>query len=375
MDSKVFFQQQPQQSPPIRIRLSTDGDPLSNVLEADRDKLDEHLAGLCAALSLPGDSGQEQVEALMELHGMLGRFTREHASALRLAGAARQLVRLISKEGGVSSDVRTAAAEVAGSLAHHDIPSAEILVRAGIVKMICLDGLEATANPRALVASCLMTLLTCIRGLTSGSREAVYDMMFTLGAVSKICNLLDSAATADVCARLMGWVSSVTLCRERLRDLGLIPVMVAACRSHPESTFHINCIMNLALSDSLTICLKDCDVLGVMQEILGNGSSPNEVARTNAVAALALIYGSDAHSNPEADRLLEAHDQTRSLVQALEACASGRGMHGGLMWRPAHVLKMLQSLSFKERHAARLVAVGAVQVILKVSSVRGCSHS
>jgi hypothetical protein len=66
----------------------------------------------------------------------------------------------------------------------------------------------------------------------------------------------------------MGWVTSVPSCRERLRDLGLVPIIVAACRSFPHSKFHINLIMNLALSDSLIICLKDCDVLGVMQEIL-----------------------------------------------------------------------------------------------------------
>lgn len=72
----------------------------------------------------------------------------------------------------------------------------------------------------------------------------------------------------SVCARILGWVTSVPSCRERLRDLGLVPVIVAACRTCPHSKYHINLIMNLALSDSLLICLKDCDVLGVMQEIL-----------------------------------------------------------------------------------------------------------
>ena len=86
---------------------------------------------------------------------------------------------------------------------------------------------------------------------------------------------------------------------------------------------------------------------------------------SSSQATLALIYGSDARSNPVADRLLEAHDHTLSLVHALEACASGRGIMGGLMWRPSHVLKMIQALSYKQTHSERLIANGAVSVIVR----------
>jgi hypothetical protein len=91
-------------------------------------------------------------------------------------------------------------------------------------------------------------------------------------------------------------------------------------------------------------------------------------------ASLALIYGSDARSNPVADRLLEAHDETLNLVHALEACASGRGIMGGLMWRPSHVLKMLQALSYKQTHSRRLVESGAVPVIVRVMLNEKSSH-
>lgn len=39
---------------------------------------------------------------------------------------------------------------------------------------------------------------------------------------------------------------------------------------------------------------------------------------------------------------------------------------GGLMWRPSHVLKMLQALSYKQTHSERLVKNGAVPVIIRV---------
>ena len=89
----------------------------------------------------------------------------------------------------------------------------------------------------------------------------------------------------------MGWVTSVVFCREKLRDLGLVPVMVSACRSCPTSKFHLNMIMNLALSDSLVLCLKDCDVLGVMQEILDSDHDLDfsldgpQIAHLNAVVS------------------------------------------------------------------------------------------
>lgn len=79
--------------------------------------------------------------------------------------------------------------------------------------------------------------------------------------------------------------------------------------------------MNLALSDSLVLCLKDCDVLGVMQEVLSHKDVP-EVVATNAVAVVALVYGGQ-ESSPEADQLLTVHNVAESLVAALSCCLAG----------------------------------------------------
>ena len=135
------------------------------------------------------------------------------------------------------------------------------------------------------------------------------------------------------------------------------------------SPFHITCVMNLALSDSLVLCLKDCDVLGVMQEVLAN-KEVTEVVATNAVAVVALIYGSQ-ESCPDADRLLTVHNVAGSLVAALNSCLDGDGMHGGLLWRLSHVLKIMQSLSSREHQATMLVHVGAIQAIMRALKVTG----
>lgn len=55
----------------------------------------------------------------------------------------------------------------------------------------------------------LDTLLVAIRGVTQGIRKNIFEDMFRLGAVSKLCILLDHPQCSEVSARILGWITSV----------------------------------------------------------------------------------------------------------------------------------------------------------------------
>jgi hypothetical protein len=69
----------------------------------------------------------------------------------------------------------------------------------------------------------LESLLVAIRGVTQGIRKGIFEDMFRLGGVSKLCNLLDHPKCSEVAARLLGWITSVSTFRYEARPLRLPP--------------------------------------------------------------------------------------------------------------------------------------------------------
>jgi hypothetical protein len=101
--------------------LAMSGEPS----EAHLLKLVEQLCGVEAA----------QHSALSELHSL--SISRDVASLLRLGGIAKPLVKVMGTS--KSQEARTQASELASALATHDVPSAELLVREGLVKVVCSE--------------------------------------------------------------------------------------------------------------------------------------------------------------------------------------------------------------------------------------------
>jgi hypothetical protein len=128
---------------------------------------------------------QAQLLAIQELMQLLsaGTVCKTQAVAMRNGGAPSALTAIIFKQGGAPDQTRMEATQIATCLAQHDFPSAELLYRAGIVKVV------ASEPDNGLL---LNALLVVIRGLTSGCREKLYEELFASGAVPKICNSLES---------------------------------------------------------------------------------------------------------------------------------------------------------------------------------------
>lgn len=103
-------------------------------LSSDGELSEAHLLKLLQQLCAGAEGAQK---ALSELHRLSSSFTRDHASMLRLGGIAKPLVKTMGQPG--NAELRTIASELASTLATHDVPSAELLVREGLVKCVCAE--------------------------------------------------------------------------------------------------------------------------------------------------------------------------------------------------------------------------------------------
>lgn len=224
----------------LNIRMSTDGS-LDSI--AEDELLPERIQQLVSLIQ----GGSEEAMKILHLHagsGMQGNA----APALRQAGLLPLLIKVLSSTATTTSDAanadhiesstttRVMAADILTAIMMRDVSSADLLLRAEIVRALCLNGCIDShglgKGSMSLTIASLQLLLVLIRRLTQGARDQLYDQIFSYGAVGKICNLLDWPTASEVSARIMGWVTGSTMFRERLRDLGLIPGLVTSCRNN-----------------------------------------------------------------------------------------------------------------------------------------------
>jgi hypothetical protein len=217
----------------FNIRMSNDGGATLDALPED-----ELSADRIQQLVTQFESSSTEAIRNIHLHAHAG--LKNAGPALRQAGILPLLVSELSQHthethGPHDDDtsIRAMAADILSAITTSDVSSADLLIRLDIVKTICCMGCidsHSLGKGMTLTAASLQLLLVLIRRLTPGAREHLYDQLFSFGAISKICALLDWPLASQVSARIMGWVTGAAQFRERLRDLGQIPTLVTSCR-------------------------------------------------------------------------------------------------------------------------------------------------
>ncbi|KAF5831870.1 armadillo-type protein [Dunaliella salina] len=300
----------------------------------------------------------------------MGHADQEHAVQLRLSGLIPQLLDLcVCDEGGLK---RRAALHVCLAASNKDFPSFLVtLVKAGMIrrftKITSMPLATSSAEDAQCMACAFYLLRLTLRRTLNDTLPTVGDELFTYGHMGHVAAALNNHShenfeiVMEVVANLLHCVADRKKLRERIRDLGCIPVLVKLTMEYPKFW---GVLGNLARSDSLHIILKDAGLLHAA-ETAGH-KSPKIMS---VVTAIAHVYASCDSQGGHAQSFLSKHDVSIKLIGILDACIHGNSHFRGSndYWESLEeVVHVVKSLLRSEWQAERMVNAGLVPMLIEL---------
>ncbi|PNH11286.1 hypothetical protein TSOC_001876 [Tetrabaena socialis] len=314
-----------------------------------------------------------QNEKATALHELAEReYSKQQAANCRLTGACKHLVdALDSATSGLTAASQQQVLILVEKWCAVDVHCKDHFVKLGVIRKLAIllftDDMEIIH--RTLLA---LVPLTYTGDLTSRNMEAVkssFEELFRSGAVSRMIRFLELSTEKvhrDVTLQSIiniTYLADVPWYRERLRDLGIIPLSIALVRADPDEWEYVANVYNMSRAESVHLSLKEHGVLQVLQEVINQ--SNKEVVKMLGLITVANIYGGE-ESNDPCQKLLSEHDVSRHVIQMLDSTKDGDGLYREIPFATEESVSAVRSLARNTTSAESLVQNGAIPLLLEV---------
>eukprot|EP00201_Polytomella_parva_P021766 CAMPEP_0175040310 /NCGR_PEP_ID=MMETSP0052_2-20121109/1182_1 /TAXON_ID=51329 ORGANISM="Polytomella parva, Strain SAG 63-3" /NCGR_SAMPLE_ID=MMETSP0052_2 /ASSEMBLY_ACC=CAM_ASM_000194 /LENGTH=796 /DNA_ID=CAMNT_0016302487 /DNA_START=143 /DNA_END=2529 /DNA_ORIENTATION=- len=239
-------------------------------------------------------------KALTELHGIA--LEQEQAVLFRKLNVIPSLIQLL--ENAWEDNIRVSSSFLLTELMKNDSLSAEQCFKYKLLKK--MPGMLDSNNANVITAS-LMIMSCCLRTFHTSSKLTATEDIFLSGSIYRILRLFadddnEMAEAAQGAAHLICNISFLPSFHNRLRDSGVINIVLPMLSQKPEFVVLGTILFNLSKSEGLLGSLRANRVYDVLERIVEE--STNRSQRTVCLLTVANVFGS-----------YDDHFQSRVLLQ------------------------------------------------------------
>ncbi|KAF5833528.1 hypothetical protein DUNSADRAFT_10142 [Dunaliella salina] len=195
-----------------------------------------------------------------------------------------------------------------------------------------------------------------------------YDL-FRFGYMARISRILEAptkfAPLMHIACKLVCTVSDVKSCRERLRDLGIIPRVIQMIHEGTEVDMNVCTLANLSRSDSLHSTLRDVGMLDAMLKAV-EVVKEDDSELTQVLFAVANVYAGSERQGGPANKLLSSYDVSLAVAARLDAVVRGSGYVHGTVVSLEEAAHGANALSCSFVLASHMCKAGVVELLVEV---------
>lgn len=281
-------------------------------------------------------------------------ISKSQSQAFRLMKGVPSLLRLLQSISKTSHQMEIM--RIIYKCACVEVPFKEALIKEGnTIKVLEAVFTAPNASPdlRLLV---IETLWEIINNGTINRQPAI-DEMLSRGLIGRLSQLLKADEVNKSSEQLMAavacvlWeVTDLAPYREKIRDLGCIPVLISLCSKYPDSAGYIGCLTNLSRSQSLHLMLAESGLLESLTLLLSSDvPSMKEVIRIQALITISHVYGGQdskrGDDGSKAASILSKHNISASMATMMDSVLHGDSLFGGAWWSLEEICHAVASLS------------------------------